>query len=138
MTNKGWKVTALVLLLAAAVGFGCWFTKPVYGLEQMVAVWYCEVDGQVARYIERRPESRFDRHDRLLLPVFFLGVPFAVGGQHPQDRVAGSVGVHQFDKAVQHLAVKFSVRAHFWSPWFLITDYCSLQRRRRVLTWACR
>ena len=61
MTKKGWKMTALVLLLAAAVGFGYWFTKPVYCLEQMVAVWYCEVDGQVARYIERRPESRFDR-----------------------------------------------------------------------------
>ena len=61
MTKKGWKVTALVLLLAVVLGFGYWFTKPVYGLEQMVAVWYCEVDGQMARYIERRPESRLDR-----------------------------------------------------------------------------
>ncbi len=56
-----WLIGILLLLALAAVWFCNWFFKPIYGLEQMEAVWYCEVDGQTARYIERRPESRFDR-----------------------------------------------------------------------------
>lgn len=55
------KVMGLLLLLVVLIGFGYWFFKPIYGLEQMVAVQYCEVDGQIAKYIENRPESRFDR-----------------------------------------------------------------------------
>ena len=51
----------LLLVLLAAAWFCAWFFSPVYGLEEMVAVQYCEIDGQVAKYIENRPESRFDR-----------------------------------------------------------------------------
>lgn len=56
-----WCIGILLLLVLATVWFCNWFFKPAFGLEQMVPVWYCEVDGQMARYIERRPESRFDR-----------------------------------------------------------------------------
>ena len=55
------KIVCGVVALAVLIGFGYWLTKPAYGLEQMVAVRYCEVDGQVAKYVENRPESRFDR-----------------------------------------------------------------------------
>ena len=51
----------LLLVLLAAAWFCAWLFSPVYGLEEMVAVQYCEIDGQVAKYIENRPESRFDR-----------------------------------------------------------------------------
>lgn len=74
--NKGKMAAALAGLLAVLLGFGYWFTKPVYGLEQMVAVHYCEVDDKIAKYIEDRPESRFDRLKTRLL----VGELYAVRG----------------------------------------------------------
>lgn len=66
-----------VILGAAVLGIFCvWFIKPTYGLEEMVAVRYCEVDGQVAKYVETRPESRFDRWKTRLS----VGVLYAVHG----------------------------------------------------------
>ncbi len=55
------KIVCGVVVLAVICAFCVWFFSPAYGLEQMVAIRYCEVDGQVAKYVENRPESRFDR-----------------------------------------------------------------------------
>ena len=59
--SKTSKIIGIILGLAVIAVFCGWFFSPAYGLEEMVAVHYCEVDGKIAKYIEDRPESRFDR-----------------------------------------------------------------------------
>ena len=75
MSNAS-RVCVVILGLAVVAVFCGWFFSPAYGLEEMVAVHYCEVDGRVAKYIENRPESRFDRLKTRLL----VGELYAVRG----------------------------------------------------------
>ena len=74
--SKTSKIIGIILGLAVIAVFCGWFFSPAYGLEEMVAVHYCEVDGKIAKYIEDRPESRFDR----LKTRLSVGELFAVRG----------------------------------------------------------
>ena len=74
--SKTARVLCAVLISAVCGIFCAWFFSPAYGLEEMVAVHYCEVDGRVAKYIENRPESRFNRFKTRLL----VGELYAVRG----------------------------------------------------------
>ena len=75
--SKTSKIIGIILGLAVIAAFCGWFFSPAYGLEEMVAVHYCEVDGKIAKYIEDRPESRFDR----LKTRLSVGELYAVRGE---------------------------------------------------------